>query len=45
MAETTIKIDTSKIKERDADDRGRVRLGPEYAGKEVEVAILDSSDD
>lgn len=44
MVETTITVDTDDIKDRAADDRGRVRLGPEFAGKSVEIAIIDSDD-
>jgi hypothetical protein len=44
MVETTITVDTANIMDRAADDRGRVRLGPEFAGKSVEVAIIDSED-
>lgn len=28
-----------EVKERKADDRGRVALGPEFAGKTVEVVV------
>ena len=37
-----IRISASEIKsERKADDRGRVTLGSEYAGKTVTVAVLE----
>lgn len=38
---------TETIEDRKADDRGRVRLGPEYAGREVDVVVIadDESDD
>lgn len=28
-------------KTRTADDRGRVRIGPEYAGREVEIVVIN----
>lgn len=33
------------IKELKGDNRGRVSLGPEYANREVQLAILDTDDD
>lgn len=35
---------TVDTKERTADDRGRVRIGPEYAGKDVKVVVIDDSE-
>lgn len=35
---------SDQIVERKADDRGRITLGNEYSGKEVQVAILDVED-
>lgn len=32
------------IKEVDADARGRVYVGSEYAGKHVQLAVLDAED-
>lgn len=32
------------IKELKGDSRGRVSLGPEYAEKEVQLAILDTNE-
>jgi hypothetical protein len=33
------------IKELQADNRGRVSIGPEFANKNVQLAILDTDDD
>jgi len=44
MVETTITVDTENVKKRSADGRGRVRLGPDLAGKTVEVAVLDADE-
>lgn len=35
-----VQIDVADIEEREADDRGRVRLGPDYAGKTVQVGVV-----
>ena len=40
-----VTVDATDTVERAADDRGRVRLGPEYAGKTVQVAVLDADDE
>jgi ribosomal protein L1 len=40
-----IQLDVSDVKERKTDKRGRVRLGPEYAGKDVTIAVVDVQDD
>jgi len=34
----------AEVKERKADDRGRVRIGPEYAGEEVEVVVIPKAE-
>jgi hypothetical protein len=33
-----------QIVERTADDRGRITLGARYAGRDVEVAVLEPED-
>jgi len=43
MVETT--VDAKDVIERKADDRGRVRLGTEYAERNVEVAVIEVLDD
>lgn len=40
-----VEIDVTDIEERKADDRGRVTLGSDYAGKTVTVAVLEVEDD
>lgn len=41
-----MKIDTDNLPvERTADDRGRVRLGPEWAGKRLRVVVVEELDD
>ena len=41
-----IDVSASDIKsDRKADDRGRVTLGSEYAGKTVTVAVLEVEDE
>ena len=41
-----IDVSASDIKsDRKADDRGRVTLGSEYAGKTVTVAVLEVADE
>lgn len=40
-----VEIDASDVKKREADDRGRVRLGPEFADKEVDVAVVNVADE
>ena len=37
-------FDTDDVKTRKTDDRGRVRLGPEYANQEVEVVVVETRD-
>lgn len=36
-----VEVSATDIEEKKADDRGRVTLGTEYAGKTVTVAVLD----
>jgi hypothetical protein len=36
-----VEVDATKLEELKADDRGRVTLGAEYAGKTVTVAVVD----
>lgn len=36
-----IEVSATDVEERNADDRGRVTLGAEYAGKTVTVAVLE----
>lgn len=36
-----VEVDISDVKERSADDRGRVTIGSEYANKTVTVAVLE----
>lgn len=40
-----VEVSAKDIEERSADDRGRVTLGAEYAGKTVTVAVLEVEDD
>ena len=40
-----VEVSAKDIDERKADDRGRVTLGAEYAGKKVTVAVLEVEDD
>ena len=41
-----IEVSASEIKsEKKADNRGRVTLGSDYAGKTVTVAVLDVEDE
>ena len=39
-----VQVDVSDLNEKKADDRGRVTLGSEYAGKTVTVAVLQVDD-
>lgn len=36
----TVTVDAEEVEQRDADDRGRVRIGPEYAEETVHVAVV-----
>ena len=36
-----VEVSATDIEERKADDRGRVTLGAEYAGKTVTVAVIE----
>jgi len=40
MVETTIAVDTDDLVTGKTDSRGRLNLGADLGGKEVEVAIL-----
>jgi len=40
-----VEVELSDMKERKADSKGRVAIGPEYAGKEVTVAVIEVSDE
>ncbi|WP_157078585.1 hypothetical protein [Halalkalicoccus paucihalophilus] len=42
MAQVTIEVE--KIDTLRADDRGRVALGSDYAGKNVEVAVIEATE-
>lgn len=44
MSTMKVEIDASDIQTRKADDRGRVTLGADYAGRDVTVAVLEVSD-
>lgn len=36
-----VEVKATDVEEKKADDRGRVTLGAEYAGKTVTVAVLE----
>lgn len=36
-----VEVSATDVNEKKADDRGRVTLGTEYAGKTVTVAVLE----
>jgi len=40
-----VDVDPESVQVLDADDRGRVYLGPEHSNLTVEVAVLDVRDD
>lgn len=40
-----VEVSAKDVNEKKADDRGRVTLGAEYAGKTVTVAVLEVEDD
>jgi hypothetical protein len=40
-----VEVDPDDVQEATTDDRGRVYLGPEYADKRVEIAVLDTPDE
>lgn len=40
-----VNVAPDDVNELTADDRGRVYLGPEYANKRVEVAVVGVADD
>lgn len=39
-----VAVEATNIKEKKADDRGRVTLGAEFAEKKVTVAVLEVED-
>lgn len=39
-----IEVDATDVDKRKADNRGRVTLGSEYAGKRVTVAVVEVED-
>ena len=45
MAKVTIEVPARDVSEFKADNRGRITIGSEYAGKTVEIAILDAQED
>jgi len=40
-----VEVKATDVEEKKADDRGRVTLGAEYAGKTVTVAIVEVEED
>jgi len=40
-----VEVSAKDIEEKKADDRGRVTLGPEYADKNVTVAVIEVEDE
>ena len=40
-----IEVKATDVEEKKADDRGRVTLGAEYAGKRVTVAVVEVVDE
>jgi hypothetical protein len=42
MPKVEIELEATKIKERQADERGRVALGPEFADAQVRVAVVET---
>lgn len=40
-----VNLHVEDVKERKTDKRGRVRLGPAYAGKDVTIAVVDVAED
>jgi len=41
---TLVDVSADDVLERGADSRGRVRIGPKFAGKEVRVTVLRTAD-
>lgn len=39
-----VELSPGELKDRKADERGRVALGPEFADKQVVVAVLEAND-
>ena len=40
-----MQVETDDIRTKEADDRGRLYLGTEYANKRITVAVVDIEDD
>lgn len=40
-----LEVKATDVEEKNADDRGRITLGSEYANKTVTVAVLDVEED
>ena len=40
-----VEVSAKDVNEKKADDRGRVTLGSEYAGKTVTVAVVEVDDE
>jgi len=40
-----VEVKATDVEEKKADDRGRVTLGADYAGKRVTVAVLEVEDE
>ena len=40
-----VEVKATDVEEKKADDRGRVTLGAEFAGKNVTVAVLEVEDE
>jgi len=40
-----VEVKATNVEEKKADDRGRVTLGADYAGKRVTVAVLEVEDE
>jgi hypothetical protein len=47
MAQTTIEVevDAADLKDRKADERGRINLGTDFADAQVRVAVVEVLDD
>ena len=40
-----LEVKATDVEEKKADDRGRVTLGSEYAGKRITVAVVEVGDE
>lgn len=40
-----VEVPATQVEEKKADSRGRITLGPEYAGKTVTIAVVDADAD